>query len=66
MDDVIESNLFGEGVENEIFRDALGDYLAIGKTDKTLLYEGNEVLKSQHAGYTDDEIFVPLIVIDCI
>jgi hypothetical protein len=57
--------LFGDGVENEIFRDALGDYLAIAKTDKTLLYEGGEVLKSQHAGYTDDEILVPLIVIDC-
>ena len=65
IEDVIESKLFGDGVENEIFRDALGDYLAIGKTDKTLLYEGSEVLKSQHAGYTDDEILVPLIVIDC-
>ena len=63
MDDVIESKLFGDGKENEIFRDALGDYLAIGKTDKTLLYTGSEVLKSQHAGYTDDEILVPLIVI---
>ena len=65
MKDVIGSKLFGDGVENEIFRDALGDYLAIGKTDKTLLYEESEVLKSQHAGYTDDEILVPLIVIDC-
>jgi len=65
MEDVIESKLFGNGLENEIFRDALGDYLAIGKTDKTLLYTGSEVLKSQHAGYTEDEILVPLIVIDC-
>ena len=63
MDDVIESKLFGDGKENEIFRDALGDFLAIGKTDKTLLYTGSEVLKSQHAGYTDDEILVPLIMI---
>ena len=63
MDDVINSKLFGDGEENEIFRDALGDYLAIGKTDKTLLYIGSDALKSQHAGYTDDEIFVPLIVI---
>ena len=63
MEDVIESKLFGDGKENEIFRDALGDYLAIGKTDKTLLYIGSEELKSQHAGYTDDEILVPLIVI---
>lgn len=63
MEDVIESKLFGDGKENEIFRDALGDYLAIGKTDKTLLYIGSEELKSQHAGYTDDEILIPLIAI---
>ena len=48
-----------------IFKDTLGDYLAIAKTNKAILYGGSEALKSQHAGYTDDEIFVPLIVIDC-
>lgn len=64
MNDVIESKLFGNGEENTMFRDALGDYLAIAKADKTLLYGGNSVLKSQHAGYTYDEIYVPLIVID--
>jgi len=63
-EDVINSKLFGDGDENEIFKDALGDYLAIGKTNKTLLYIGSEELKSQHAGYTDDEIYVPLIVIN--
>jgi len=63
-EDVINSKLFGDGEENEIFRDSLGDYLAIGKTDKTILYIGSQVLKSQHAGYTDEEIFVPLIAID--
>ena len=62
-EDVIESKLFGDGEENEIFRDALGDYLAIAKTNKTIIYNGNSELKSQHAGYTDDEIYVPLIVI---
>lgn len=62
MKEVIESKLFGDGIENEIFRDALGDCLAIGKTNKTLLYEGNDILKSQHAGYTDDEILVPLVM----
>lgn len=64
MEDVIQSQLFGDGKENEIFRDALGDYLAIGKTDKALLYIGSEKLTSQHAGYTEDEILVPLIVIN--
>ena len=63
MEEVIESKLFGDGKENEIFRDALGDYLAIGKSNKTLLYKGSEELYSQHAGYTDDEIYVPLILI---
>lgn len=63
-EDVITSKLFGEGKENIIFRDALGDYLAIAKTNKTILYGGAEALKSQHAGYTEDEIYVPLIVID--
>ena len=63
MEEVIESGLFGDGIENEIFRDALGDFLAIAKTDKTLLYTGSEVLKSQHAGYTEDEIDVPLIMV---
>lgn len=36
----------------------------LAKTDKTLLYAGSEVLKSQHAGYTDDELYVPLIVVN--
>ncbi len=63
MDEVISSKLFGDGKENKVFRDALGDYLAIAKTDKTLLHTGGAVLKSQHAGYTDDEILVPLVLI---
>lgn len=64
MEEVIASHLFGDGEENEVFRDLLGDYLAIGKTNKTLLCGGNNVLRSQHAGITDDEIYVPLIAIE--
>ena len=64
MSDVIDSKLFGTGEENKIFRSILGDYLAIAKTDKALVYIGNERLKSQHAGYTEDEILIPLIVIN--
>jgi predicted AlkP superfamily pyrophosphatase or phosphodiesterase len=63
-EEVVASKLFGDGKENEIFRDILGDYLAIAKGDKAIVYGGSEALKSQHAGYTDDEIYVPLIVID--
>lgn len=63
-EDVIASKLFGPGEENEVFRDILGDYLAIAKTNKTIIYHESDPLKSQHAGYTDDEIYIPLIVIN--
>jgi hypothetical protein len=63
MEDVINSKLFGDGKENEIFRDALGDYLAIAKANMDFVYGGSVPLKSQHAGYTDDEILVPLVLI---
>lgn len=63
MDEVIKSRLFGDGEENSIYRDALGDYLAIAKTDKAIIYGGSTPLISQHAGYSDDEIYVPLILI---
>ena len=63
-EEVINKKLFGDGEENTIFRSALGDYLAISKNNKTLLYEGNKEFLSQHAGYTDDEILIPLIAIE--
>ena len=62
VEDVIESKLFGDGDEHELFRSALGDYIAITyNSNKALVSDGDEVLVSQHAGYTDDEIYVPLI-----
>lgn len=62
-EEIIESKLFGDGNKNVIFRDALGYYLAITKTNNTIIEEPSDALKSQHAGYTDDEILIPLIVI---
>ena len=62
-EDVIKSKLFGDGEENEIVKDALGDYLAIAKSNKALIYKGSILLKSQHAGYIEDEILIPLIAI---
>lgn len=62
--EVIESKLFGTGDNNLIFEDAIGDYLAIATQDKALLVDGDYELYSQHAGYTDDEIYIPLIIID--
>ena len=64
-DDVVESGLFGDGAENELFRPALGDFIAIAKEKECLVAPGDEVLVSHHAGYTDDEILVPIIVKYC-
>ena len=33
-------------------------------TKKTFISDGDYPLFSNHAGYTDDEIYIPLIVID--
>ena len=64
-EDVIESKLFGDGEPNELFEPALGDFIAIAdKSNKCLVTDGDEVLVSQHAGYTDDEVYVPLIIVD--
>lgn len=62
--DIIESNLFGDGNQNELFESAIGDFIAIAEhSNKCILVQGDEKLYSQHGGYTDDEIYVPLILI---
>ena len=62
--EVIDKKLFGDGEENPIFRSALGDFLAIAKGNKALLYKGDKEFLSHHAGYSEDEVLVPLIVIE--
>lgn len=64
-EEIIKSKLFGDGKENPLFRSAIGDYIAIAEnSNKALLMDGDGALVSQHAGYSDDEIYIPLIVID--
>ena len=63
-EEIINSKLFGDGKEHELFDEALGDYIAIAEnSNKCLLEEGDDILKSHHAGYTDDEVYIPLIII---
>ncbi len=61
--EILESKIFGDGIPNELFEDAIGDFIAIAHSNKCLVTDGDDVLFSQHAGYTDDEIFIPLILI---
>ena len=60
--EIIDSKLFGDGEENGNFRYALGDFIAIAEdSNKTIVSNGDLALFSQHAGYTDDEVYVPVI-----
>ena len=63
-EEVIKNKLFGSGRENKYFKDSLGDYLAVAITNKYFRYNENSVkLTSMHAGITEDEMLVPLIII---
>lgn len=64
-EEVINSKIFGDGIENKIFKNAIGDFLAIAYTEKTLVNTDDDTLVSHHAGYTDDEIYIPLIIKMC-
>lgn len=62
--EVIEENLFGYGQANELFKSSIGDFIAIGITDKYFRYcENSILLKSMHAGFTEDEMKIPIICV---
>lgn len=63
--EIIDSKIFGNGKENIIFKKAIGDFLAVAVSEKTLVNTDDDVLVSHHAGYTDDEIYIPLIIKMC-
>lgn len=64
--EVIDKNLFGDGEEHPCFRSMLGDYLAVATGDLTVFNTEWEAarFKSVHAGLTEAEMTVPLIVIE--
>ena len=60
--------LFGNGIPHFKFNDFLGDFVSIATKNKTLIYKGSRAkssfsFKAHHAGFTDEERIVPLIVI---
>lgn len=64
-EEVLESELFGDGKKNELFEPALGDFIAIAEdSNKCIITAGDTELYSQHAGYSAEEIYIPLIVVD--
>lgn len=61
--EVIQSKIFGTGKNNIHFEESIGDYVALAKSNKAIIYSNDTYqFKSHHAGLTDREIFIPLIV----
>lgn len=64
-EEVIDKHLFGYGKENIRFNYSLGDYLAIAISNKCIDDKvTSNPLKAMHAGITEDEVLVPLIIIE--
>lgn len=65
----ISSGLLGTGKSHNKVNDFVGDYVAVAVSDVALWYKDNtgefNDFKGAHAGLTDEEIVVPLIVIRC-
>lgn len=62
--EVIRKQIFGSGENNNNFENVIGDYLAIATSNKFFRYNENSInLKSMHAGITEDEVLVPLILV---
>lgn len=63
--EILDQKMFGEGTPNPLFDSCIGDYIALAKSNKALREkrDGEPELKSNHAGLTEQEMYVPLIII---
>ena len=62
-DEVIKNQFFGDGNMNFLYESAIGDFLAISKNKKNLIEPNDILLKSGHGGISDDESYIPIIII---
>ena len=62
-DEIINNHIFGYGLENPLFKDLIGDYVAIAK-DKYYFVQSPDGhnFKGHHAGGLVDEYTIPIIV----
>lgn len=63
--EVVQSQLFGKGEAHERFERSVGDYLAVAVGERTIFNseEERDFFVGMHAGMTEEEMIVPLIVI---
>ena len=68
-EDAVERGLFGRGCIHPGFKDFLGDYLLIATGERCLRqrvgeYTSGPEMKSSHAGISEREMIVPLILVE--
>lgn len=66
-EEIIKSNLFGTGLNNQLFNDFIGDYIAISEDEYSFYYSSllkidDTLLKAHHAGGTKEERTISLCV----
>jgi hypothetical protein len=57
--------LYGLGKANKKLLDRVGDYVLIMKKDYVLKDHTEHSEKASHGGFSDEEMYVPLITVDC-
>ena len=64
-EEIVEKGLFGIGKEHDMFRDSLGDYIAISVADAAVFatHKEAELMPGGHAGLTKEELEIPLIAV---
>lgn len=62
---LIDDNFYGLGKPNKKLYDRVGDYVLIMKKNYVLKDHNNHSEKGSHGAFSDDEMLVPLIVLDC-
>lgn len=62
---LIKDNFYGLGLANKKLYDRVGDYVLIMKENYVLKNNNDYSQKSSHGSFSDDEMLVPLVVIDC-
>ena len=65
-EEVLQRKIFGTGMEHPNFKEMLGDYLAIAIDDLSIYStrEEAEFFIGVHAGMTEEEMIIPLIIIE--
>ncbi len=60
--EIIHSKLFGEGTPHPMINDFIGDFFSISKDNHMFIFDKSKDYIGHHAGLTEDEMIVPLII----